>query len=179
MRRCGFSGTGVSSARECGCAKMRRCSALCHQAMTTEMAISTDGMQRYIIEVITCVHFCRIGHSEAIKNHYHLLFNSIYDERTKSSPGVEVPEMSHWPTSCRFLIARKPCILLYDPSLLAHSVYPEIELGRKANMTAVSITATSAAQPFHRPKDLPRPTAVVSAMDISNYLPLLRAMRDK
>ena len=37
-------------------------------------------------------------------------------------------------------------------------------------MTAVSITATSAAQPFHRPKDLPRPTAVVSAMDISEYV---------
>ncbi|KAL9045015.1 MAG: hypothetical protein Q9214_001891, partial [Letrouitia sp. 1 TL-2023] len=51
-------------------------------------------------------------------------------------------------------------ILLYDPGLLDYSVYLKIELGRKGNVTAVNIMATTAAQPYHRLKDLPRPITV-------------------
>lgn len=76
-------------------AKMRRYSASCHQVMTTEMAISADGTQRYIMKVLNCVHCCRISQSEAIKNLYRLLSSNIYDEQTEPSSGVEVREMSH------------------------------------------------------------------------------------
>lgn len=57
------------------------------------------------------------------------------------------------------------CVLLCDPSLLGYSVYLEIELGRKGNVTAVNILATNAAQPYHRPKGLPRPIPEVSARE--------------
>lgn len=78
-----------------GRAKMRRCSASCHQATTARMAILFDGTQRYIMEVLDRKHCCRIGQSKATKDHYRLQTSNFYDERTESSSSVEVREMSH------------------------------------------------------------------------------------